>query len=115
MALGRLSAGARHTQPASTCERNISRSFRKSLTALRTRRAGFRCARSTERRPEGRTALQVAGGYGLMVIFMVEVVFFTSWALPLSFRPLNVTSPTAGPWPASGISLAHSPKPDLAS
>src|SRR4051794_14834652 len=39
MALGRLSAGAGHTQPAATCERNISRSFRKSLTALRMRRA----------------------------------------------------------------------------
>src|SRR6478752_2686657 len=52
MALGRLTAGAWHTQPASTCERNISRSFRKSLTAIRTPHAehGVRTARGAARR-----------------------------------------------------------------
>ena len=45
----------------------------------------------------------------------VVVVFLMFWKLLLNIRLLKVAEPTAGPWPASGISLTQMPKPDLAS
>ncbi len=54
-------------------------------------------------------------GYGSWLILNVEVVFRMSTALSLVFRLWMVTSPTAGPCPASGISFAQRPKPDFAS
>src|SRR3954451_12071732 len=51
----------------------------------------------------------------LRMMVNVVVGLLMSTALLLNCRLLNVTEPTAGPWPASGSGLAQTPKPDLAS
>src|SRR5256885_6329458 len=56
-----------------------------------------------------------SGHYGFCVIVKVDVMFLMFWKLLLILRLLKVTEPTVGPWPGSGKSLAHKPKPDLAS
>ncbi|TWF73261.1 hypothetical protein FHX73_16412 [Kitasatospora viridis] len=47
--------------------------------------------------------------HGFTVMAKVDVVFWMLTSLSFSTRWLNVTDPTAGPWPGSGSGLAQMP------